>query len=186
MAALTGSASGRADVATDVVIVGGGISGVLAARRCHDAGWPYVIIERDDDFGGIWAHLANKHSDLQASQGVRLGVGWGGGGPRLAPARLPNSEPSPLGLLELRGRGRPPPCRPPTAQVWEPLYRWDDRYKLEKDPFSKVGTVPILYQMRQFAHDLGCYHHAKLGHELHTIREEKDGRWAGGVGGWVG
>jgi 4-hydroxyacetophenone monooxygenase len=37
-----------------VVIVGAGMSGVLAAHRLQQAGVPYVIIEKNDDVGGTW------------------------------------------------------------------------------------------------------------------------------------
>jgi 4-hydroxyacetophenone monooxygenase len=37
-----------------VVIVGAGMSGLLAAHRLHQAGVPYVIIEKNDDVGGTW------------------------------------------------------------------------------------------------------------------------------------
>ena len=37
-----------------VVIVGAGMSGLLAAHRLQQAGVPYVIIEKNDDVGGTW------------------------------------------------------------------------------------------------------------------------------------
>jgi 4-hydroxyacetophenone monooxygenase len=48
----------KADVApgTDcqVVIVGAGMSGLLAAHRLRQAGVPFVILEKNDDVGGTW------------------------------------------------------------------------------------------------------------------------------------
>ena len=51
--------------AVDVVIVGGGLCGVLAAHRCHENKLSYCLVERQPDFGGVWASLANEHSHLQ-------------------------------------------------------------------------------------------------------------------------
>ncbi len=51
--------------AVDVVIVGGGVCGVLAAHRCLERALTYYIIDRQSDFGGVWASLANQHSHLQ-------------------------------------------------------------------------------------------------------------------------
>jgi 4-hydroxyacetophenone monooxygenase len=43
-----------AGVAFDVVVVGAGMSGLLAAHRLDQAGVPFVIIEKDGDVGGTW------------------------------------------------------------------------------------------------------------------------------------
>ena len=51
--------------AVDVLIVGGGLCGVLAAHRCGANALSYCVIERQSDFGGVWASLANEHSHLQ-------------------------------------------------------------------------------------------------------------------------
>ena len=37
-----------------VLIVGAGMSGLLAAIRCQDAGIPFVVIEKNDEVGGTW------------------------------------------------------------------------------------------------------------------------------------
>lgn len=37
-----------------VTIIGGGISGVLAAIRLHEAGIPYTVIEKNSSVGGTW------------------------------------------------------------------------------------------------------------------------------------
>ena len=48
----------KADVAPDVpfevVIIGAGMSGLLAAHRLQQAGVPFVILEKNDDVGGTW------------------------------------------------------------------------------------------------------------------------------------
>ena len=49
----------------DILIVGGGLCGVLAAHRCDENALSYCLIERQSDFGGVWASLANEHSHLQ-------------------------------------------------------------------------------------------------------------------------
>ena len=52
---------------TEMVIVGGGICGILAAKQCHDRGMKYVVIERENALGGVWHTMANDTSFLQAS-----------------------------------------------------------------------------------------------------------------------
>ena len=46
------------DIAPDrelmVVIIGAGMSGLVAAHRLQQAGVPYVVIEKNDDVGGTW------------------------------------------------------------------------------------------------------------------------------------
>jgi 4-hydroxyacetophenone monooxygenase len=37
-----------------VVVIGAGMSGILAAHRLAQAGIPYVIVEKNDDVGGTW------------------------------------------------------------------------------------------------------------------------------------
>src|SRR5207237_10464363 len=48
----------KADIARDVdfrvVIIGAGMSGLLAAHRLKDAGVEFVVLEKDDDVGGTW------------------------------------------------------------------------------------------------------------------------------------
>lgn len=52
----------------DIVVVGGGVCGVLAARRFAQEGFTYKIIERNNDYGGVWAYRANEYSHLQVSE----------------------------------------------------------------------------------------------------------------------
>ena len=46
----------RSDTSRDfhVAIIGGGMSGLLAAARLHQAGIPYTLLEKNDDVGGTW------------------------------------------------------------------------------------------------------------------------------------
>ncbi len=50
-----------------VLVIGGGMSGVLAAYRLHEAGIPFVVIEKNADVGGTW--FENRYP------GVRVDVG---------------------------------------------------------------------------------------------------------------
>jgi 4-hydroxyacetophenone monooxygenase len=43
----------------EVVIIGAGMSGVVAAHRLQQAGVPFVVIEKNDDVGGTW--LENRY-----------------------------------------------------------------------------------------------------------------------------
>src|SRR5690606_26218372 len=40
--------------ALPVVVIGCGMSGLLAAIRLQEAGFPYVVIEKNDGVGGTW------------------------------------------------------------------------------------------------------------------------------------
>lgn len=48
-----------------MVIVGGGICGILAAKMCHDRKLSYCLVEREAVLGGNWFTLANARSSLQ-------------------------------------------------------------------------------------------------------------------------
>jgi 4-hydroxyacetophenone monooxygenase len=48
------SATEVADREFSVVVIGAGISGLIAAVRLREAGIPFVILERNDDVGGVW------------------------------------------------------------------------------------------------------------------------------------
>jgi cation diffusion facilitator CzcD-associated flavoprotein CzcO len=62
---LASSAAPDEELRTEFVIVGGGICGILAAKQCSDRQWPYLVIERNAELGGVWGTLANNHSYLQ-------------------------------------------------------------------------------------------------------------------------
>jgi cation diffusion facilitator CzcD-associated flavoprotein CzcO len=58
----------------DVVIVGGGINGVGTARRLSDEGLRVVVLERQEELGGIWNEFANETSRSQNHEpAYRLG-----------------------------------------------------------------------------------------------------------------
>lgn len=48
-----------------VAILGAGISGVLAAQQALKDGLSFRIIDRCQDFGGVWDFRANSYSHLQ-------------------------------------------------------------------------------------------------------------------------
>ncbi len=50
-----------------MVIFGGGICGILAAKQCHDRGMKYVVVEKEAKLGGVWHTMANGTSFLQVS-----------------------------------------------------------------------------------------------------------------------
>lgn len=41
---------------TDVVVVGGGISGLVAGKCMRDDGFKVIIIERTGEIGGLWTY----------------------------------------------------------------------------------------------------------------------------------
>ena len=49
----------------DVVVIGGGVCGVLAGQSLGAEGFTYKIVERDQDYGGVWTYRANSYSHLQ-------------------------------------------------------------------------------------------------------------------------
>lgn len=53
------------EIHTEMVIVGGGICGIIAAKMCTDRKIPYKLIERERILGGNWHSLANSTSYLQ-------------------------------------------------------------------------------------------------------------------------
>ncbi|WP_406385145.1 flavin-containing monooxygenase [Streptomyces sp. NBC_01618] len=50
----TWTAAASLDRALSVAIIGAGMSGIVMARRLDQAGIPYTIFERNEDFGGVW------------------------------------------------------------------------------------------------------------------------------------
>jgi hypothetical protein len=57
---------------TEMVIIGGGICGILAAKQCHDRGMKYVVVERESKLGGVWHTMANGTSFLQVSCFIKV------------------------------------------------------------------------------------------------------------------
>ena len=50
---------------TDVAIIGGGVVGVIAAKRMQERDIDYKVLEKQRDFGGVWHTHGNNHSTLQ-------------------------------------------------------------------------------------------------------------------------
>lgn len=57
---------------TEMVIVGGGICGILAAKQCHDRGMKYVVVEKESKLGGVWHTMANGTSFLQVRYFIKM------------------------------------------------------------------------------------------------------------------
>ena len=53
----------------DVVIVGAGLLGMLAAHRCRAAGFNVAVLEQRTLVGGIWSMYANSTSQVNSSEG---------------------------------------------------------------------------------------------------------------------
>ena len=60
--------SGQPPQAVDVVIVGGGITGLYAANRFQQRGITFSILEKRDCIGGIWSMYANTTSRVNTSE----------------------------------------------------------------------------------------------------------------------
>ena len=52
----------------DVAILGAGISGVLAAQQAIRDNLSFRILDRCQDFGGVWDFRANSYSHLQVGR----------------------------------------------------------------------------------------------------------------------
>ena len=57
-------------VETEVVIIGGGISGLAAAARCTQLGMKVIVLEKSGGLVGHGAHVASVGSDIQRKNGV--------------------------------------------------------------------------------------------------------------------
>jgi len=55
---------------TDIVIVGGGISGLACGARCAQLGLNVIVLEKTNGFVGHGAHVASVGSDIQRENGV--------------------------------------------------------------------------------------------------------------------
>ena len=152
-------------VETDMAIVGGGICGILAAKMCGDRRWPYVVVERNEELGGVWGTLANKHSYLQARLGGAAGRLEGsarccGGGaacdhwPAAAAAAATSLLPPPAGPLAAL-----PLC---SLQCYEPNYRWDDSYRINQDELTK-GSAVAVKQVRSGGGGPRCWRGGRAG-----------------------
>ncbi len=60
-----------AGVAADrIIVVGGGIAGLAAARDLHDAGYDVVVLEAKDHLGGrVW-------TDRSTGKALDMGASW--------------------------------------------------------------------------------------------------------------
>ena len=68
----------------EMCIVGGGISGLLAAQQALQRDIPYQLVDREEDLGGIWSTMSNNYSYLQARCGgraARRGLGHSASNP---------------------------------------------------------------------------------------------------------
>jgi len=54
----------------DVLIVGGGITGLYAAHRLAKQGIPFCVVEEREIAGGIWTKYANATSQVNTSEGA--------------------------------------------------------------------------------------------------------------------
>ena len=52
-------------VDVDVVVLGGGVCGVLAAQKLKEAGFTVKLVEKRENYGGVWSYRANPYSHLQ-------------------------------------------------------------------------------------------------------------------------
>ena len=57
-------------IETEIVIIGGGISGLSAAARCTQLGMKVIVLEKSGGFVGHGAHVASVGSDCQRENGV--------------------------------------------------------------------------------------------------------------------
>ena len=60
--------SGALPEKVDVVIVGGGITGIYAANRLKQRGISFCMLEKTDKVGGIWSMFANATSRVNTSE----------------------------------------------------------------------------------------------------------------------
>ncbi len=58
----------------DVVIIGGGITGLYAANRLAEQKISFCVIEQQEIVGGIWSHYANTTSQVNTSEGAYRAV----------------------------------------------------------------------------------------------------------------
>ena len=129
----------------DVVIVGGGVCGVLAAHRCLETALTYYIVDRQCDFGGVWASLANQHSHLQVNTATAM----------------PNNVHYPYREENTQWHN---------LQAFEAMYRWHDKYPLGPDPLAKVSGPGGLHTLRRVAEDAGLYQNTMFGSSVLSVK----------------
>jgi hypothetical protein len=127
---------------TEMVIIGGGICGLIAARNCYDRNLPFKLIEKNPSLGGNWYSLANSYSHLQVCSlphyvhSVEIAsvmLRWVALSLVMFDC-IPISTCCALGTHHI--------WRPP-LQAYEPNYRWDDDYKLNTDPLTKNSGAAV-------------------------------------------
>jgi monoamine oxidase len=71
----------RADV-YDVIVIGGGWSGLLAAKYCLVEGLKTVVLESRDTIGGVWAYTDDQRIGgvMKTKSKTQLGGATAGGG----------------------------------------------------------------------------------------------------------
>lgn len=107
-------------IMVDMVIIGGGICGILAAKKCHDQGISYRLVEKEAILGGVWQTMANASSFLQA---------------------------------------------------FEPNYRWDSKYRLNRDPLTKNSGRKVLEMLHKYADDHGIPESTMFRTEAVTVHK---------------
>ena len=126
----------------EVAIIGAGISGVLAAHQAHKDGLSFRIIDRCQDFGGVWEFRANSYSHLQV--------------------RCCHSDPT-------RKRPNTASRRLPHLQAHAAAYQWEAKYALARSPFKQVPAGTVLAKIRECASDLNLAKHTTFGTEVTRI-----------------
>jgi hypothetical protein len=62
--------SGDLPAEVDVLIIGGGITGLYVAKRLQQEGRSFSVVEATDEVGGIWSQYANSTSQVNTSEGA--------------------------------------------------------------------------------------------------------------------
>ena len=132
------------DQCVDVAILGAGISGVLAAQQALNDGLSFRIIDRCQDFGGVWDFRANSYSHLQVRSVVSTCENLE------AKVKLSGHQPA------LNGR----------MQAHAAAYQWEAKYALARSPFKKVPSGTVLAKIRECASDLGLNRYTTFGVEV--------------------
>lgn len=78
----------------------------------------------------------------------------------------------------------PPPARPPApCQAYEPNYRWDPLYRLDRREVSKPSGLAVAHTLKRFAADHSIDRFTRFSTEVLTVRQQEDGRWGWRRGG---